>query len=283
MRWWCSQLFEPWSWTPRPYLGVWLIVVGLAVSRARGLRRRRRLTGRLGVTTRQRVWFWLGLFAFWAASDWPVGTLGAGYLASVHMAQYMIYTLIAAPLLLLSAPDWWIRQTLARLRLYRAVGWLSRPLYSAILANVILIATHAPWTVDNLRASQFGSFALDAVWFLGGLALWLPVISPVAEHRIASPPLRCIYLFGAAGVSPMIPGGFLTFAGAPLYRSYEIAPRVGLDVLDDQQLAGAIMKVGAVPVIWAVILVIWIRWATSEREADAVRPAVHPAPSNLDS
>jgi putative membrane protein len=267
---------EPWSWTPRPYLGVWLIVGLLVGSRAVGIRRRRRTTGHLGVTTRQRWWFWLGVSTFWVASDWPVGPLGAGYLASVHMAQYLIYTLVAAPLLLLSAPEWWVRQVLARWRLYRLAAWVSRPLYAAILANVVLLATHAPWTVDTLRGSQVGSFLLDLIWFVGGLALWLPVVSPMEEHRVAAPPLRCAYLFAAAGLTPMVPGGFLTFSRTPLYRSYEIAPRVGLDALDDQQLAGALMKVGAVPVIWVVIAVIWIRWANAERGDDSFR-SVHPS------
>lgn len=268
MRWWCSQLFEPWTWTPQPYLGVWAIMTGLVVARWRALRTRRKVTGSAGVTGRQQLWFWLGLIAFWVASDWPVGTLGAGYLAWVHMLQYLVYTFVAAPLLLLSVPEWWARRVLARWRLYRVAAWFSRPLYAAIVANAILIATHAPWTVDRLRVSQAGSFTLDAVWFLGGLALWLPVISPLVEHRVAPAPLRCIYLFGAAGLTPMIPGGFLTFANAPLYRTYELAPRIGIDALADQQLAGAIMKVGAVPVIWAVIAVIWLRWAQGERDVD---------------
>lgn len=276
MRWWCSQFMEPWSWTPRPYVGVWLVVLTIVGSRAHALRHRRQLTGQPAVSTRQRWWFWLGVLALWAASDWPIGPLGAGYLASVHMMQYMVYTLVAAPLLLLAAPEWWIRRILARSRLYRATAWWSRPLHGAILANVILLGTHAPWTVDTLRASQVGSFLLDVVWFVGGLALWLPVISPMAEHRVPSPPLRCAYLFAAAGLTPMVPGGFLTFSRSPLYRSYEIAPRVGLDALDDQQLAGAIMKVGAVPVIWTVIAVIWIRWANAERSEDIGR-RMHPS------
>jgi len=283
MRWWCSQLYEPWSWTPRPYLGVWLIVVAMVVGRARALRRRKQQTGTRGVTTRQSVWFWLGLLAFWAASDWPVGALGAGYLASVHMAQYMIYTLIAAPLLMLSAPEWWVRRLLARGRLYRTTRWLSRPLHAAIITNVILLSTHAPWTVDTLRLSQVGSFLLDAIWFAGGLLLWLPVISPMKEHRVESPPLRCVYLFAAAGIASLIPAGALTFSNVPLYSSYEIAPRVGLDALADQQLAGAIMKVGAMPIIWITIGVIWVRWATAEREADLARPRAVPARSEPDT
>ncbi len=268
MRFWCSQLYEPWSWVPKPYLGVWLIMIGVALWRWRAIRARTRTTGSSGVTTRQSAWFWLGLVAFWAASDWPVGTLGAGYLAWVHMLQYMIYTLIAAPLILISIPEWRFRQMLANARLYRFFANLSKPLVAAVTANFILISTHAPWTVDTFRVTQVGSFSLDMIWFAGGIALWLPVASPLPEHRIGFPPLKGVYLFCAAGLAPLVPGGFLTFAGAPLYETYEIAPRVGLDTLEDQQLAGAIMKVGGFPIVWSVIMVIWVRWATRERNND---------------
>ncbi len=267
MRWWCSQLYEPWTWTPRPYLGVWIVVATLATLRWRALRRRHTVTGTLDVTTRQRVWFWAGVFALWLASDWPVGALGAGYLASVHMAQYMLYTFVAAPLLLLAAPEWWIRQVLARLRTYRFVSWVSRPVHGIVITNAVLLATHAPWTVDTLRTTQIGSFTLDVVWLFGGFILWYPVLSPLAEHRIALPPLRGLYLF-LGSIASLVPAGFMTFASSPLYRSYEIAPRIWLDPIDDQQLAGAVMKVGGLPIVWITILVIWARWATAQQRAD---------------
>lgn len=267
VRFWCSQLYQPWTWTPQIYIGVWLIVVALIINRRQAIRRAH-AEGFLPPTTRQRWWFWLGLFAFWAASDWPIGTLGAGYLASVHMLQYMIYTLAAAPLLLISTPDWRTRQLITRWHLDSAVRVLSRPLIAAILANTILIATHVPLTVDTLRTSQIGSFVLDFIWFVGGILLWLPVLNPIKEQRIPSTPIRMIYLFMAAQLTPMIPGGFLTFADYPLYATYELAPRIGIDTLADQQLAGAIMKVGSLPVIWIVIAVMWGRWAT----ANSARP-----------
>lgn len=274
MRWWCSQLYEPWSWTPRPYLGVWVVLAVLILVRLRVLRRRRHETGSIGVTTRQRVAFWAALVALWVASDWPIGALGAGYLASVHMGQYMLYTFAAAPFFVLAMPEWWLRRVLARARAYRLVAWSARPLIAIILTNLILVATHAPITVDRLRVSQLGSFLLDVAWLIGGLIMWLPVISALPELRVRSVPLRSVYLFMAAGISSFIPAGFLTFASNPLYRSYEIAPRVGLDPVEDQQLAGAIMKVGALPVIWITIAVIWIRWANAERDRDRV-PAAH--------
>lgn len=263
MRFWCSQLFEQWSWTPRPYLGVWLIIALAVVHRHRAIRRGR-AAGHPDPTTRQRWWFWLAIASFWLASDWPVGALGAGYLAWVHMLQYMIYTLATGALVLLSVPEWRMREFVAKYNLESTVRFLSRPLPAALTANIILIATHSPLSVDNLRATQIGSFTLDAIWFVGGVLLWLPVLNPIRDMRISSVPLRMIYLFLAAQLLPMVPGGFLTFAGSPLYSTYELAPRVGFDPLADQQIAGAIMKVGSLPVIWTVILVLWVQWAQRE-------------------
>lgn len=270
MRFWCSQVFEPWTWNPQPYFGVWLIGFTLIVLRARSLRAKRRegFPTELLMTNGQRVAFWTGLALFWIASDWPVGPLGASYLASVHMVQYMLYTLGAAPLLLISLPEWRSRELVARYRLETVVRVLSRPLAAVIAANGILIVTHAPITVDLLRSSQMGSFFLDMVWVLGGFALWLPVAGPFRELQIRAVPLKCVYLFGAAGLMPMIPGGFITFAEFPLYGVYEIAPSMGISTIGDQQLAGAIMKIGSIPVIWTVMLVWWMRWSLAHHRAD---------------
>ena len=49
-----------------------------------------------GLTSHEKrkwLWFGLGVAILWGATDWPMGALGAGYLASVHMAQYLLYTL----------------------------------------------------------------------------------------------------------------------------------------------------------------------------------------------
>ena len=48
-----------------------------------------------------------------------------------------------------------------KLRIYRLVRVLARPLVAGLLYNAILIATHAPLTVDAFRSNQLGSFVLD--------------------------------------------------------------------------------------------------------------------------
>lgn len=283
MRFWCSQVFEPWTWTPQPYFGVWMIGITLIVLRARALRAKKRdgFPPELLITNGQRVAFWSGLALFWIASDWPVGPLGASYLASVHMVQYMLYTLGAAPLLLISIPEWRSRELLAKYRLEGFVRLLSRPLAAVIAANGILIVTHAPITVDLLRSSQMGSFFLDMVWLLGGFALWLPVAGPFRDWQIKAIPLKCVYLFGAAGLLPMLPGGFITFAEFPLYEVYEIAPSMGISTIGDQQMAGAIMKIGSIPVIWTVMFIWWARWSIAQQRADSATVRVRTTSSSV--
>jgi putative membrane protein len=215
-------------------------------------------------------WAFLGGWALlWVSTDWPLGTLGAGYWATAHMTQYVLYTMAAAPLLVLGIPEWMARRALSRLRAYRVVSLLARPLIAGLVFNLVLMVTHAPITVDNLRTSQFGSFALDLAWLASGLLLWLPVCGPLDELK-PSLPVRGVYLFLAAGLVPMVPGGFLTFSSTPLYAIYELAPRInGFDALDDQQAAGAIMKIGNLPLLWPVLAGIFIRWANQDRSTPA--------------
>lgn len=292
MTWWCAATDDPWSWSPRSYPGIWLVMGVLLASYLWAWRKAP--TGSLigskaagvspaGGARRKRWAFFGGWLLLWAATDWPLGTLGAGYLASAHMVQYVIYTMAAAPLLMVGTPEWMLRRALSKLRAYRLVRSLAHPLVAGGIFNVVLLVTHAPLTVDAYRANQFGSFVLDATWLASALLLWLPVCGPLEELK-PSLPVRGVYLFLAAGVVPMIPGGFLTFASTPLYAVYELAPPVaGIDALTDQQLAGALMKVGNIPLLWPVLAALFIRWAQQDRAASDTAVAEASAGSSAGS
>ena len=278
MRFWCSALEEPWSWAWRAYPGVWaaslaMAVPYLAARRRAGSARPQTLDAVDAAAQRRQTWLFLaGVLAFWLASDWPLGVLGAGYLASAHMAQFMLYTLVSAPLLLLGIPEPMARRMLARLRLYRVVARLTKPVTAGLVFNGCLVATHSPWAVDTLRANQFGSFVMDAVWLASGVLVWLPICSPLVEHRLRAYPGKMAYLFLALGVVPAVPAGFLTFAGFPLYATYELAPRFyGLDAATDQQMAGLLMKLGGIPIVWGAIMAMMLRWADESRRAEPVQ------------
>lgn len=276
VRFWCSTLEVPWSWKFRAYPGIWLAVAALFVPYLVSQSRR---VGPNPDRRRHTAFYLCGVAAFWVATDWPLGLLGASYLAWAHMVQFLLYTLVAAPLMLLGTPEWMARQVLGKLRIYRATLRLSRPVVAGVAFNLMLVFTHAPWSVDTLRSSQFGSFAMDVVWLAMGLLVWLPIISPLPEHRMTSYPGKMVYLFLALGVVPAVPAGFLTFASFPLYATYELAPRVhGMAAATDQQLAGLAMKLGGIPIIWGTILVMLNRWADQDRsDSEAIQARVDAA------
>jgi len=267
LRFWCSTLEEPWSWSFRAYPGIWLAMCLLITSYF--LFQRRAPKGYKAPKSQNRL-FIAAVVLLWLATDWPLGLLGASYLASAHMLQFLLYTMAVAPLLLLGVPEWMARRIAGRLRLYRILGRCAKPVVAGVLFNGILILTHSPWAVDNFRASQLGSFGMDLLWLVGGLLVWVPLVSPIPEHRMTSYPGRMAYLFLSLGVIPAVPGGFLTFASFPLYATYELAPRVhGLGATTDQQLAGLVMKLGGIPIVWGTIVVLMYRWSEISRAEGA--------------
>lgn len=261
--WWCTALARPWSWQWIPYPGIWaasilpMVLYGRSVHRHEGETNWKKVAQFIG-----------GMLVFWAASDWPLGTLGAGYLASAHMTQFLLYTLAAAPLILLGTPEWMARRLTRKLRIEKLTVWFGRSLVATgLIYNAILLSTHAPGSVELLRNSQLGSFAMDVAWMAAGFLLWLPVISPLPEGRASSSWAKMAYLFVTTSVVAVIPASFLTFTSTPIYGIYELAPRIGsITALEDQQLAGIIMKIATIPIVWSTIGVIWFRWSAREAQ-----------------
>jgi len=257
MTWWCAATNLPWSWAWRAYPGVWAFVGLLAAWGARALRRNfaHETTGaRRGSRVAA---FAGGVLCTWMALDWPLGTLGGGYLLAAHTAQYVVLTFFAAPLLLLG--------------LRRGPGDGAglpgvNPLASLVIYTGLLAATHVPAIVDAMMPTQWGSAVVDLAWLVGGIALWWPALHPDTELRL-NPPLRMGYLF-ASTLAPTVPAALLIFGDYPYYGIYELAPRAfGLSAQQDQQLAGLIMKVIGDPLIWFSTAFIFFRWqARLERE-----------------
>lgn len=265
MSWWCSTVNWPWTWEWKPYIGAWLLVIAMVTPYALSMRKRSRTVGLTDRDKRAIIWFGLGMAFVWLASDWPIAALSATYLLTAHTAQFILYAMLASPLLLIGMPEWMMRRFLERMRLYRAAKLASSVWVAAITYNLVLILTHIPGLLDGLRASQLGSFVLDIAWLLAGLIVWTPVVSTVAELRIRGAIGRCVFLFLATGVVPMIPAALITFSPEPSYATYELAPRSwDFTALEDQQLAGATMKVTGIFVTFPVIAYIFIQAALVE-------------------
>ena len=262
IQWWCTAQERPFTWEWIPYPGIWLAMVVPTAWYVWTTARSEQET-----TPRERTFFLGGMVVLWLATDWPLGTLGAGYLASAHMVQFILYAFAAAPLLMLGTPEWLARRVVDRLRIRGLLRWVSG---SLILSGGIYTAgfllTHTPGILDALRSSQLGSFAMDAVWLLIGIVLWMPILSPIPELRASSPFAKIGYLLLTTGMMAVVPATLLTFARFPIYRVYELAPRIGdLTPRTDQQVAGVLMRLGPMPITGATMCTLFVRWA---RNAD---------------
>ena len=281
MTWWCSARDVAWTWTWQAYPGVWLFVLGIALGFYLILRRlapRHAPLNQPPLRRAEAAWFAAGLLILWAATDWPVGALGAGYLLTVHSAQWILYTLVVPPLLLLGLPGWLPLAARPDSGTGRLLRMLARPIVALLITDAILLASHLPPVVDGFRRTQFGSFTVDLAWLVGGLVMWWPVLAPNPTISRVSYPWKIGYLFLSTLV-PIVPAAFMTYADFPLYSLYELAPRVGgITAITDQQAAGLIMKAVADPIIWLAMAVVFFRWQRVEEAADrAEREARHVA------
>jgi putative membrane protein len=269
--WWCAARDVAWTWTWQAYPGVWLFVVSLGAGYFLLVHRRsprHAPPGRPPISGGETAWFLLGLGVLWLATDWPIGALGAGYLLSVHTAQWILYTLAVPPFLLLGVPAWLPLSVPSESRLGRLLRLFARPVAALALTDAILLASHLPPVVDGFRRTQAGSFVIDLCWLIGGLVMWWPVLAPNPAISRVSYPWKIGYLF-LSTIVPIVPAAFLTYADYPLYSLYEMAPRVfGISAATDQQVAGLIMKAVADPIIWLAMAIVFFRWHRVEEAAD---------------
>jgi putative membrane protein len=262
------------GWEPHP--DVWLVVGLLAAGYAIAVVRLGPQLAPAGtaVVTRFQVACWsAGTFALLVASDYPVHDLGERYLFSVHMLQHTIFSVIAAPLLLLGTPAWLARYVLRPPALMRSVRYLSRFIPATILFNVVVVVTHAPFVVNAAVRNGGLHFLVHVLVFVSALVVWMPLLSPLPEVPRLVPVMRMVFLF-LQSVVPTVPASFLTFGSRPLYRVYEDFPRLwNISALDDMRVAGLIMKIAVGFILWIMIAIIFFRWYQDE-EGRAAAPSL---------
>lgn len=260
---------QPWAWHAHP--DVWALVLAVAVFYWWAFTRlgpRVVPAGRPVASRRNKAAIVTGVALLWLAADYPMHDIGERYLMSVHMTQHLLITLGVPGILLAGTPPWLMRWLFVRpARVHAVVRRLSRPLVAALLFNFVTAFTHWPVMVNLSLEAHPIHLVVHAVMFTSALLMWLPVLNRIPELPRMSYPVKMLYLF-LQSILPTIPASFLTFAETPVYRFYASVPRIwGMDVIEDQQLAGAIMKVIGGSALWAVIVVMFFRWyAQSQRE-----------------
>ena len=255
------------AWNLDPLILAGLVLAGVAYRRGRRRSQRSPISARWRTAS-----FAAALAAVALALLSPLDALSA-QLASAHMVQHVLLTLVAPPLLVLAAPAHRLLRgvpTPARRRLLRwqrRVGVTPqrmRSLRSTTWAWLLTVAALWFWhgsvpyqaALDNelVHAVEHGAF-------LGtGLLFWWSVVSLAREGGAGG--YGVLMLFARATQSGLL-AALLTFARSPWYEGYlDTTARWGLDPLTDQQLAGVIMWIPAGGIYLAAALamvVIWLR------------------------
>jgi len=267
--WWCSGTpGQVWTWRYTPFLGVWVVVIALMGTYIGAHRR----AGMPIDGSASRRWA-AGVAAIVVVSEWPIGALGAGYLATLGIVRYIGFTFVAAPLLISAVPTWLLDRWLPHgSRRWSVVRFLTRWPVALLLFNAVLFGTHLPGTIDTLKVTQLGSFGVDVAHLFAALVWWFPAMRREPDRGAIREPVRAFYLF-ASSMLMFVPASFLTFSPLPLYGLYELAPPLwlGFDAVWDQQLAGIMMNVIGGLGLWTIIGIGFLRWGRAEEAADAAR------------
>jgi putative membrane protein len=265
------MLATAWSLSP---IYLWPPIV-LAIVYAFGVARlwRRAGVGR-GISLIEASSFAMGLVMLFLAVVWPLDAFGE-WSFGAHMAQHMVLLAAVPPLILSGQPMAAAAQALPRPWLQplhrfgsRTHGRLLAALALATLAHSGVMwvwhlpaATMAALDHEGIHVLMHGSFLIAGMWFWSALLRCMrePVIG------VGSALIALVAVMMQMGLL----GALLTFAPRVLYPVYAVrAPRIGLDPLVDQQLAGLIMWVPAC--LPYLIGAIWLLKHSFDRASPAI-------------
>jgi putative membrane protein len=266
-----SELWQSWNWDPV----LWSTLLALLVLHERGWR-----TGR-----RQRWRRWSFVAAIVCAGIALLSPLDAlsSTLASAHMVQHLLLTMVVAPLVVVSRPTVTLlrglphgaRRDLVRLRRISRVRPAdvvrTHPITCAAVHAVTLWIWHASGPYELALRNDLVHRLEHVTFLITAVCSWAAIILVARRHRGATG-TSVLVLFGLS-VQGSILGALLTFAADPWYPSYatRTAPW-GLTPLEDQQLAGVIMWVPAGVVYLGAALGLMIVWISQPPPTRGTRP-----------
>ena len=267
------------SWNIRFWPSCLAIVVTFVY--LRGFRAARRSTPeRFGTW---RAWsFIAGILVVLGSIFSPLDELG-GYLLSAHMIQHLLLLGVAPPLILLGAPAMpllrglpatirreWIGPFLMSVVVRRGFHVLVHPVTGWIALVLATWVWHVSVMYELALVDPFWHEVEHAFFLTTAFMFWFPVIQPWPSRPVWPRAAMIPYLL-LADLQNTVFSAFFAFAPRVIYPTYEqVTPVFGLDPLEDQALAGAIMWVPGslifiAPIAWVIRDLLAGRGAAAQR------------------
>ncbi len=232
---------------------------------------------------REGLLFQLGLVIVLLALVSPVGYWSDVYIW-VRAVQQLLVAVAGAGLIVLGAPWSALAQSVRPRRQFSgqtgesaAVGMsgparpprpLAQPLLWVITFNVVLLGWQIPVLFDAVRGNTGVALGEHANYLGAGIMFWLQLIGSRPLSPQTAPLRRVKMVVGTVIVSTLL-GMVLVFGSRVLYPAYAAgtAHHV-MTVLDDQQLAGAVLWMGMLPALIVSSIALLLQWFANEESAE---------------
>jgi putative membrane protein len=277
----------------------WAFLVAGALAaavHAAGLRRLSAGPASGGHPGREAAAFYGGLAAAVLAVASPIGYFSGVYLW-VRALQDLLLAVVAPSLIVLGAPWLALSAGLALLvrRPRRATGqgvaqggaaaapagrlpagrprtrwWLAWPAAAVLAFNVIWLGWHLPVLYDAALTSTVVRYAEYVTYLAAGTWFWLQLIGSRPFSPVASPLRRLGYLVATAAADTIL-GMVGVFGSGLLYPGYAGRAHHVLTVIADQQVAGAVLWMGILPVLIIASVALLSTWLDHEDRDDPSR------------
>ena len=227
-------------------------IIGLAALYEWGQRRTHR-SGRAAL-------FYAGLATmFFALNGW-LHDLSDSYLFSAHMVQHLMLALVVAPLLIMGLTAEMLRPVIAVRGIGPVARWLTSPIRTFAIFNVVVAAWHLPPLYNFALAHHPVHIVQHLMFLAASVLMWWPVLSPVPELPRLSYPGQMLYLF-LMSIPMAIISVYIAYADGILYPMYASAPRVwAITPMNDQLIGGLIMWIPGGLYFYTIISIVFYRW-----------------------
>ena len=217
----------------------------------------------------QKLSFCAGLFVIFATLNGPIHDLSDYYLFSAHMVQHLLLTLLLPPLLIAGTPGWMLRPLLRNPIIAAIAKFVTKPLMCFTIFNLILAFWHIP-IFYNAAMDNHNIHILEHLMFMAGAVLmWWPFLSPLPELPRLAYPGQMLYCF-LTTIPMSVIAVYISMAEQVLYPAYAVAPRLlTISPMADQQIGGLIMWIPGSIVFYAIMTVVFFKWAARGEDSTA--------------
>ncbi len=144
---------------------------------------------------------------------------------------------------------------------------LRYPVPTAVVFNVVWVGWQFPALLDAAHGSVAVAFVEHVTYVGAGVLFWLQLIGSRPLSPAASPLRRAAIFVGTTAVGTVL-GMVLVFGNGVLYPVYANAAHHVMTVLDDQQLAGAVLWMGMLPEMIFGAVAVLMQWLRDEESAE---------------